>query len=375
MTALIPQNFGQISTLFAGAPATADNDLAAGVQAGYGLIGYRGKVWSVKHRGDELQLMRDDGDGPRGSIELILLKSSTHISKIFYKDGYVEGSDAPPDCSSTNGIVPDAGVQNKVSAACANCPMNAWGSRITPAGKQGKACSDSKRVAVVPMNDPANEAFGGPMLLRVPAASLQDLAAYGTKLGQLSYPYYSVATRISFDPAESYPKFVFSAIRPLNDAEAAVVLSLRNDVGVTRILAESSEAAPVAAPAAVTPAQVFEQPPVQVAPAPMQAAPVQQAPVQPAPQTIAQAQAEVTLAAKAASAFGGAPKPVATAPVQQAPVQQAQPVVAQQPAVQEAATVAANGFGLPEPGGEPQSDLERQLEEQLAALMPKADAA
>lgn len=387
MTQLIPQNFGQLSTLFANTAVSAENDLAAGVQASYGLIGYRGKVWSVKHRGDEVQLMREDGDGPRGSIELILLKSSTHIAKIFYKEGFVEGSNAPPDCFSTNGAVPDATVVNKVSPTCANCPMNAWGSRITPAGKQGKMCSDSKRVAVVPMNDPANEAFGGPMLLRIPAASLQDLAAYGTKLGQLSYPYFAVATRISFDTAEAFPKFVFSAIRPLNDAEAAIVIRMRDDVAVTRILAESSELA-ISAPATVTPAQVFEQPPVQVAPVVVQQAPVQATPVQAAP-VHPTVNATATAAIAAAAAFGGAPV-AQPAPVQQAPVQpaaQPAPAVATTGfgtvAVQHAQPVtpqvtegaATNGFGIPDPDAAPMDDLEKQLNDQLSALMPSTAAA
>jgi hypothetical protein len=266
MNAIVPKNFGPLSNRFRN--AQLENDLAGGVATSYGIVGYRGKVWSIRHRGDERQLLREDGDGPRGSIEVVIVKANAHLSKIWYENGYVEGSAAAPDCFSNNGITPDASSAKKQSNTCATCPMNAWGSRITPAGKAGKACSDSKRIAVVPLADLNNEVYGGPMLLRVPAASLNDLAAYGTKMQQIGYPYQAIGTRIAFDPAESYPKFVFSAIRPLSDDEADVVLSLAHGPQVARVLSEEQASAGPALPPP-DPASVFEQPPApKPAPAP-----------------------------------------------------------------------------------------------------------
>lgn len=261
---VIPNNFGTVSTRFAN--QKMEDDLSAGVSTGFGIISYRGKVWRTKFRGEETSLMREDGDGPRSSIEVVILKAANHLSKIYYKDGYKDGSTESPDCFSTNGVTPDINSKAKQANTCANCPMGAWGSRITPAGKPGKACSDSKRAVVVPLADMDNEVFGGPMLLRIPAASLQDLAQYGQKMAALGYQYYTIGTRISFDTNEAFPKFVFGAIRPLTDAEADRVLALRDDPRVARILSEAevTSDAPVAAPASV-----FEQP----APAPKIAAP------------------------------------------------------------------------------------------------------
>lgn len=260
MSALIPANFGSISTKFA--QQNANDDLSSGIQSSFGLIGYKGKVWSIRYRGDDKPLMRDDGDGPRGSIEVVILNSSKAVSKIWYEQGYVEGSNAAPDCFSNNGVTPEPTSAKKQCDSCAVCPHNQWGSRITPAGKSGKACADSKRLAVVPSEDINNEMFGGPMLLRVPAASLQDLAMYGQKMNQMGYPYFSVATRISFDPAESYPKFVFNAIRPLKDEEADLVLAARDGHQVDRILSENEFAPqPVDGPTQSQLASAFEQPP------------------------------------------------------------------------------------------------------------------
>lgn len=266
MNAIVPSNFGAVSKKFV--TQQMQNDLSAGVQTGFGIVGYKGKVWSVRYRGEETKLMRADGDGAVNSIEVVIIKASGVKSKIWYKDGYVEGSSAAPDCFSTNGVTPDAQSKNRQHNVCASCPMEAWGSRVTAAGKAGKACSDSKRIVVVPLSDLRNETYGGPMLLRIPAASLDALAQFGNKLASLGYPYNSVAVRIGFDVAEAYPKFVFSAIRPLTDAEADVVLEMQNDPQVGRILAEGSEHVVPAAVAAPALESVFEQPPVAAAPAP-----------------------------------------------------------------------------------------------------------
>lgn len=257
----LPKGFGAVSSVFGGAAATND-ELGAGVASSYGVMGYKGKVWSTRYQGVETPLMREDGDGARGSIEVVIVKAAAPISKIYYKGGYTEGSTAAPDCWSANGQTPDGSVQNKVHATCADCPMNAWGSRVTEAGKQGKACADSRRIAVVPVADIDNELFGGPMLLRVPAASLKDLKAYGDLLNNYQYPYYAVATRISFDPKEAYPKFVFSAIRPLNDGEARKIMALRDDKRVSTVLNETADQrVSAAAPAtASVPASPFETP-------------------------------------------------------------------------------------------------------------------
>jgi len=256
----LPKGFGPLPSTFAGHSAGANDELGQGVASSYAVMGYRGKVWSLKFQGTEEPLMRDDGDGPRNSIEVVLVKASPAVSKIFYASGYVDGSTAAPDCWSGNGQTPDASVQNKQHTTCADCPMNAWGSRVTEAGKQGKACADSRRLAVVPIADIANEAYAGPMLLRVPAASLKDLKAYGDFLNGYNYPYYAVATRIAFDAKEAYPKFVFSAIRALNEEEAQLVAELREDRRTGVVLAERADgaAAPASAAAPVA-SSPFEQ--------------------------------------------------------------------------------------------------------------------
>lgn len=355
-----PQITGAIASVFANTPAAANDSLSAGIEAGFGLIGIKGKSFSIRYKGEERILMRDDGDGPRNSIEVVLLSASGQISKIWYEQGYVEGSSAPPDCFSTNGIVPHPGSPKKQHANCASCPRNQWGSRVTPAGKNGKSCADSRRLAVVPLNDINNELFGGALLLRVPAASLDPLAQFGAKMASMGYPYYSIATRIAFDPQEAFPKLQFTAIRPLSEDEGKLVLINREQPQVARILAENTEnLVAIAAPA---PEQVFEQPPKTAAPSHVQpkpqltVVPVQVAPA-PAPVAAPAPAPTPTPASKPVAVGGFGPMTGTPPPVQAAPAVQMTTAPATPP--------IADAFS-------PGSDFEREMDARLEALLPPA---
>ena len=89
------------------------------------------------------------------------------------------------------------------------------GSRITEYGKKAKECSDSRRVAVVMADDLAGANFDGPLLLRVPPASLQDLKIYGDRMAAKSAPYNIIVTALGFDLDTAYPKLTFKAVKPL----------------------------------------------------------------------------------------------------------------------------------------------------------------
>ena len=204
----------------------------------------------MKYKGVETVVMNAEGD-PAASISVVLLKANPALSKTYYEGAYVEGDDTPPACSSANGVHPDAGIKSPQSPQCDVCPQNVWGSKITPQGTETKACSDARRIAIVPSADMVNEACGGAMLLRIPAASLSTLAAYSDMLKQNSAPYYGVITKVGFDPEASYPKLTFTALRGITDSEAPVVLEQRDSPTTKRILEEEA-VAPTPAPATDT---------------------------------------------------------------------------------------------------------------------------
>lgn len=223
-----------------------DDDLSKGASAGFPILSYRGKVWRVTHRGDTTKLTTPDGD-PLPSIRVIILKANPNLSKIYYAKAYTEGDDEKPDCWSADGIKPDASVPNPVNPQCEGCPKAAWGSRRTEDGRELKACQDSRRLAVVPANDVANEVLGGPMMLRVPAASLANLATYDSRLKKANVAYFGVATKIYFDDEAAYPKLCFDFDGPntekLTEADAKLILELRDGDAVQRIMSSAGATA------------------------------------------------------------------------------------------------------------------------------------
>jgi len=242
---VVALNDKKVSAKLAAAFGGVDDnaDLSDNVSAGFGVVSFRGSKWRLKYGGEETLLTNSDGD-PIPAIEMVLVKANKHVSKNYYEAKYEEGSDMAPDCYSIDGITPDESAPNKQSVSCAACPKNVFGSRMTDSGKKAKACADHRRLAVVPAGDIPNDGFGGPMLLRVPATSLTDLAIYGKGLNEKGFPYYSVITKISFDPDVSYPKPTFKAAGPLNDDQAEQVLAAMQSDRITAILAEPQEVAP-----------------------------------------------------------------------------------------------------------------------------------
>jgi hypothetical protein len=340
---VVPDTFkGPVAAAFQG--QLASDDLSGGITGGYGLLKYRGKVWSIQHNGATQNLMREDGDGPRGSVDLVIVKANAALSKTWYENGWDENNSNPPDCASANGIFPDAGVPKKQADVCALCPKNAWNS--APNGGKGKACGDHRRLAVVPKDDLRNEFFGGPLLLRCPAASLTDMAAFDARYKSMGYPYFTMAIKIGFDPQESYPKFTFAAIRPLTEAEAQIVIELRNSPLTARVVNEG--AAPGVAQVAAPQQQAFLEapPPNAVAPQVM----VQPGPVaQPAPAAAAQPGPATVGPVVPPGGGNGAVAGVAGQGGGFGPVAAVQPAVARpgpvaQPATQPVATVST-GFG------------------------------
>src|SRR5215207_3635564 len=244
LSVLAQQRLGQLPAVFRDrlGQGKLNEDMAAGITSGFAILSFRGKAWRVKHRGEEKVLVNPDGT-PQYKIEVVIARTSPNISKVWYEHGYVEGSTAPPDCWSVDGRKPDPASPKLQNPTCAGCRWNAWGSSRSQAGSgKGKDCADSKRLAIVPLADIDNEIHGGPMMLRVPPASLGDLLSYANSLEQIGYPYYAVGTSISFDVNAEYPKLMFTPVRGLSDEEAEKVARLQESEMVNRIISAAVDA-------------------------------------------------------------------------------------------------------------------------------------
>ena len=229
------------SAAFAG--VDPNESLAEGIGAGYPVIGYKGKIWSIRQRGENHIFLRPDDGTPVSYIDVVILRQAKVKAKSYYLPGEFEeqaSAGKRPICASIDGVRPDPDAQQKQSLVCATCPKNEW--RKDQNGKNTRDCADYKRLAVFIIPNQTVRLFGQPLMepafLRVPPASLQALAVFGDNMAQQGWPYSSFITRISFDPTKAHPEFLFKAIQMLTDGEAATVVTMRNDLGSQRITGE-----------------------------------------------------------------------------------------------------------------------------------------
>lgn len=289
----------------------ADTDaFSQGIGGSFANVSFKGKVFRVKYGQQETLLINPQTNQPMQYFDVVMLDAKATLSKTFYVGAYNEGDNAAPDCSSEDGVHPVAMPGKQVIAPdCRACPYNVFGSKQSTDGQQrnSKACADTRKVAIVPSFNIPNENFGGPMLLRVPAASLGNLAQIARQCKAHGAPMHAVVIRVSFDYEVAYPKLKFEVVQFLSDAEFTQVMELRGDGRCAEVL---NQGATVQAPAL--------------------AAPVQGIPGQ-VPSAVAAAPAQPPVANSApAPGFG---PPVTAAPQQ--PVQQMQPPPAYQQPVQQ----------------------------------------
>lgn len=284
-----------LASQFAALGLGAD-DLDAGVSAGFPVMSIRGAKWRIVEGGEEQPIYMPGTKDLAPSVKVVIMRANSALSKTFYAGQYVEGTDAKPDCSSNDGVAPSPDSPKPQCTTCAACPQNVWGSKVSPSGAKIKACADVRRVAILPAEDLGYS----PILLRIPGASLGDLAAYGKALKQRGIPYAAVVTKLSFDPDASYPKILFQFERVLTQEEMTTVAERISDPVVDDVLGTSAPRA--AAPAITAPAVDQFGIPANVAPPPAAAA------VQPDPAPAAAAPAPAAEKKPRSKGFGAAPE-------------------------------------------------------------------
>ena len=211
------------------------NDLLVSGGGGYPTVSIKGKVFTLK-RGDEKTLITDSNDEPARSLEVVILKAGPagdKLSKVYYASGYTEGSDAKPLCYSNDGIAPGVNATEPQSKSCATCPKNVWGSHVSEDGKKNKACSDSKRLAIAPAGQ-----VNDPMLMRVPAASLKALTAFGQQLAKRGVPYQAVVAKIGFDYSVAHPALTFKPVGFVDESTLMEIKEVVDSDLVKRICGE-----------------------------------------------------------------------------------------------------------------------------------------
>ena len=331
MSNIVPVNI-QVPAHLAGrvgVPSILSAALTGGLSSGQSFpkISIKGSRFRIKEGDTETVL-------DSTNLDVVIVGANPRLSKTWYaKQWDKDAEPSGPDCSSLDGISPDPESTDPQNDLCASCPQNAWGSKVTPTGQQVKACSDTKRLAVVAADDSSGPVY----LLSVSPAALKGLNQYQKELAVRGIPPEIVKTRVSFDTDASFPKLKFTFGGFLDADVQETVDRLFGSEQVKEITGETLRT-PVAVPqvARVT-ASVAPKPAVR-APAPVEEPVPAPAPAQ----------------AAAPKRGFGAPKAAAPAPVAAAPVAK--------PAAKPAAPVT------------PVADTAMSLADEIAALVGEVAA-
>lgn len=206
-------------------------------------------------RGGRFRLVRAGGETTLEVLRLHVILIGTvpggTTSRRFFNEPYSEGKDAegnPPTCSSRLGDKPDAWAAAPQAALCRDCLLNAWGSARRQDGSpgKGKACSDYRRLVVLPVGIPG---VGEEMFyLDISPTGLRTFAAYNDFLRARSQSPRSVVSEIAFNPEVTWPQLTWNSVQALSPEQVAHVQSLRKHPDVVATLDGVQQSAPVALP-------------------------------------------------------------------------------------------------------------------------------
>lgn len=257
MSNLIPANV-QIPTHLAkrvGTPSLLNQALGSGISDGGGgfpRISIKGARFRIIDGGTETVL-------DSTTLEVVIVGANPRLSKTWYAAAWTpESEPSSPDCFSLTGVSPHPDSTDPQNDLCASCPQNAWGSKVTPQGKEIKACADQKRLAVVAADDPEGPVY----LLQVTPAALAGLGKFQKELSIRGIPAEIVRTKVSFDTDASYPKLKFDFGGFIDEETQAAVEHLFGSDEVKVITGENESAS---APKLAAPEPVASKPVVRAA--------------------------------------------------------------------------------------------------------------
>ena len=233
------------------------------------ILSIRGKGFRLRRDGQEVSLKASQ-------LDVMLVASRANNSRRFYAGQYVPGEINPPTCASSDGAHPDSNVTEKQAEACATCPRNVWGSKVTASGGKGKQCDDYRRVLLF---IPSKQILK-PVILDIPATSLKkkkgetgpemQLREYLTAMARHGIEPHQAVTTLAFTDDE-YPRLTFTfarwataeeyqaAMTARESDEVALALDYKEDEVVAGPIVEAPAPAPSPKPKAEPVAEEFEE--------------------------------------------------------------------------------------------------------------------
>jgi hypothetical protein len=136
-------------------------------------------------------------------LDMVIVGVNPATSKKYYEGPYAMENVGPPTCWSDNGTGPSAYAAKPQAKTCMMCPHNAWG---TGQGGAGRACQDSKKLAVIVPGDASGLVYE----FTVPPGSFNStndksmgwkqycMSIAGYDLGGRKADLFDVVTRVTF---------------------------------------------------------------------------------------------------------------------------------------------------------------------------------
>jgi hypothetical protein len=195
----------------------------AGESLGARRISIKGGVFREMIGGKEYRVSEER------SMNVVIVKAASKVSRIYYAGSYSEGETVSPTCWSSDSQRPDEKVKEKQSATCLTCTKNIKGS----GQGDSRACRYQQRLAVVIDGEvqkhevyqlvlPPTSVFGDGEKGKLP------LQAYARHLKNNGVPITGVVTEMRFDTASPTPRLIFKPVRPLTEDEYNTVQSLKD---------------------------------------------------------------------------------------------------------------------------------------------------
>jgi hypothetical protein len=195
----------------------ANDDAAAGISTGMPpRLKLSGKQFTlVDANGDEAAFPAGKmviGPDDNAYLPMVILRAKKPLQKTWYATAFNPGEEGKsPDCFSTDNVRPDPTSPSPQSELCANCPHNAFGSGTDQNGNatKGKACSDTKTLAVFIPGSRKTETDPKAYMFKIPPASLKNFGMYVKQLSAAGIPLGTAKTLVAFDLAQTFPVVVF----------------------------------------------------------------------------------------------------------------------------------------------------------------------
>ena len=152
------------------------------------------------------------GPDENSYLPVVVLRAKKPLQKAWYATAYNPNEDGKqPDCFSTDSERPDPTSLAVQSDLCATCPHNQFGSAVDQSGNamKGKACADSKILAVFVPGSRKVETDPKVYQFKLPPASLKNFGMYVKQLSSAGIPLGTAQTLVGFDQAKDNPVLIF----------------------------------------------------------------------------------------------------------------------------------------------------------------------